>query len=123
MSYTSSPSFTQGATPTVPIANTGLHGDIATVSVGTIATVLTPTSGKKLRILGGYIGVSAAASVLFEDNASSGGTVFRTPPLAANTPLYFNLGNGYLLSAADNVLKATSSAAANLTGTLFYSEE
>lgn len=121
-SYSSSPAFTTGATLTKPVANTGKRGDVSAVSIGTIATVLTPTSGKKLRILGGYIGLSANASVLFEDNAA-GTTVFRTPLIAANTPFHFDLGDGVLLGAVDNVLKATSSAAAAITGTIFYSEE
>jgi len=38
---------------------------------------------------------------------------------AADTPYTFDLGNGVALSAVDNVLKATSSAAANVTGTLY----
>jgi hypothetical protein len=85
---------------------------------------LTPTTGKKYRLLGGYISVSGASSVLFEDNAAGAANyIFRTPLLAINTPFYFTLGTGYLSPVANNVLKATSSASANLVGTLFYSEE
>lgn len=124
MSFTSSPNFTDGSLPVLDSTTCGLRGDVNAVAVGSIATVLTPSSGKKLRILGMYIGVSAACSVLFEDNsAGTANFVFRTPPMATNTGMYFSLGNGKLLSAVDNVLKATSSAAANLTGTIFYSEE
>ncbi len=98
--------------------------DVSTVAVGSIATVWTPGSGKKVRIMGGSISVSAAVSVLFEDNsAGAGNFVWRTPKLLADTPYFFDLGNGKLLSAINNVLKATSSAAANLTGTLYGIEE
>ena len=46
--------------------------------------------------------------------------LFRsTPKLLADTPYTFDLGNGKQLSAAGNVRKATSSAAANVTGTLY----
>lgn len=98
-----------------------VYKDLSAKAVGTIATVWTPTSGKKVRLMGGCISANAAVSVLFEDNAS-GTTVFRTPTLLANTPYNFDLGNGVLLSAADNVLKATSSATASLTGTLYGME-
>lgn len=97
--------------------------DLNAVTITTITTVLTPTTGKTARLLGGTISVSAASSVLFEDNAG-GTTVFRTPKLAADTPYTFSLGSvGKPLAAANNVLKATSSAAAAITGTLYYSEE
>lgn len=123
-SYTTSPAFPQGAIPTADVTTQGLVGDVSAVSITTIATVLTPASGKKLRLLGGYISVSADASVLFEDNsAAAANFVFRSPVLLAKTPFYFSLGNGKLLSAADNVLKATASAAGSITGTLFYSNE
>lgn len=101
-----------------------LRKDVSTVAIGTIATVWMPTSGKKFRLMGGSISVSAAASVLFEDNsAGAGNFIWRTPKLSADTPYNFDLGNGFLSSAANNVLKATSSAAANLTGTLYGVEE
>lgn len=92
--------------------------DLAAVAITSIATVWTPASGKKVQLMGGMISVSAAASVLFEDNAG-GTTVARTPTLAANTPFVFDLGNGRQLAAANNVLKATASAAATITGTIW----
>lgn len=98
--------------------------DVATVAIGSIATIWTPTSGKKFRLMGGSISVSAACSVLFEDNsAGAGNFIWRTPKLAADTPYNFDLGNGYLSAAVNQVLKATGSAAANLTGTLYGVQE
>lgn len=124
MSYTTTPGFTQGAVSTIDVTTQGKLGDLSAVSLNSIATVLTPASGKKLRILGGYISVSADASVLFEDNsAATANYVFRTPLLLAKTPFYFSLGSGKLLAAADNVLKGTGSANCAITGVLFYSEE
>jgi len=95
---------------------------VKAAAVGAIATVWTPAAGKKVRLMGGCISLSAAASLLLEDNAA-GVDVFQAPVLAANTPYNFDLGNGVLLSHADDVLKATSSAAANLTGTFYGAEE
>lgn len=100
-------------------------GDMSAVTITTIATVYTPTSGKKARLLGGTFSVSAACSVLFEDNAAGAGNfIFRTPKLAADTPYFFAFPHNPVVGAsANNVIKATASAAAAITGTLFCSEE
>jgi hypothetical protein len=96
---------------------------MSTITISTIATVATPTSGKKLRLLGGALSVSAACSVLFEDNAA-GTTIYRTPKLAADTPYLFDLGNGRLLGSANNVLKATASTGTvTIVGSLYGTEE
>jgi len=124
MSYTSSPNFTQGAQPVNYIPLMGKIGDMSAVTINSIATVLTPASGKKIRLLGGTFSVSADASVLFEDNsASTANYVARSPLLLAKYPYTFVIGGGRLLSAADNVLKATGSASCTITGMLYYSEE
>lgn len=97
--------------------------DLSAVTITTISTVWTPAAGKRIRFMGGTISTSTAVSVLFEDNAG-GTTVFRTPKLLADTPYTFtvNGGQGKVL-AADNVLKATSSAAGVITGTIWGTEE
>lgn len=101
-----------------------IRTDLGTTAIGTITTVWTPASGKKFRLMGGSISVSAAASVLFEDNAAGAGNfIYRTPKLLADTPFNFSLGNGFLSATANNVLKATASASANITGTLWGTEE
>lgn len=98
--------------------------DLSTIAIGTIATVWTPTTGKKFRLKGGTISVSAAGSVVFEDNANPN-TVFRTPKLVADAPYTFVVGdgNGFLSAAANNVLKATLSTTGNIIGTLWGTEE
>jgi len=118
-----SPSFTIGAIPNIDIMTQGLLGDMAAVTINSIATVVTPSTGKKLQILGGTFSVSADASVLFEDNsAATANYVFRSPLLLAKTPYTFSLGNGKTLSAGDNVLKATGSASCTITGVIYYAE-
>lgn len=122
-------------TPTVGAALKGYNGAswdrlrtpnvykaLAAVAIGSIATVWTPAGGKKFRLMGGSISVSAAVSILFEDNAA-GTTIIQLPKLLADTPYNFDLGNGVLSGAADRLLKATSSAAANVTGYLYGTEE
>jgi len=99
--------------------------DLSSVSIASIATVWTPTTGKKFRLMGGSISVSVAGSVLFEDNsAGAGNFVWRTPKLSADTPYNFDLGNGKLSATTNNVLKATSSVASGtIIGTLYGTEE
>lgn len=123
-SYTSSPNFTAGATPVNIVTFQGLIADMNAITINSIATVATPATGYKLRLLGGTFSVSADASVLFEDNtAATANFVFRSPLLTAKTAYTFSLGNGRLLSAVNNVLKATGSASATITGVLWYSNE
>lgn len=114
--------ITTGVPLIIEAFTTGKLGDMNAVSITSIATVLTPTTGTIARILGFTFSVSADASVLFEDNAA-GTTVFRSPLLLAKTPYTVSLGYGYKLAAVNNVLKATSSAAASITGMIWYDEE
>ena len=97
---------------------------LASTAVGSIATVWTPASGKRILLLGGLVTASAAISVLFEDNAAAADNfVFQLPTLVAGTPTPFSLGPfGFTLSAVDRVLKATGSGAGNLIGTLWGQE-
>jgi len=98
--------------------------DQSTVAIGTIATVWTPASGKKFRLMGGSISVSATGSVLFEDNsAGAGNFIYRTPTLVAGSPFNFDLPGGRLSATINNVLKATLSTTGNLVGTLWGTEE
>jgi hypothetical protein len=98
--------------------------DVSSVTVTTITTLWTPATGKKFRLMGGTISCSTGVSILFEDNAA-GATIFRTPKLLVDTPYTFEVkgGQGFLSAVADNVLKATSSAAGVITGTLWGTEE
>jgi hypothetical protein len=124
MAFSNSASFTTGAIPVMFVGNQGLLGDMSAVSINSITTVLTPTTGKTLRILGGAFSLSADASVLFEDNAAATANfIFRSPLLLAKYPYTFWIGQGKLLAAVNNVLKATASAAATITGVIYYAEQ
>lgn len=96
--------------------------DMSGVTITTINSVWVPTGGKRFRLMGGSFSVSAAVSVLFEDQ-TAGNFVWRTPKLLADTPYNFDLGNGHLGASVGNILKATASAAAVITGTLYGTEE
>ncbi len=115
------PTYQLGSTLVQPAINVSKRGDLSAVSLNSIATVLTPSTGKRFVFFGGNISVSADASVLFEDNAS-GVLVFRTPLLLAKYPFYFDIGLPYTATAVDNVLKGTASANATITGMLYYAE-
>lgn len=117
--------FVFNGTAYSPTLIPAVYKDLSAVSVGVLATVWTPASGKKIRLLGGILSVSGNVSLLFEDN-SSGNFVFRTPMITADTAFRFDLPGGRLLSAANNVLKLTqtpNSPSVTVTGTLFGIEE
>lgn len=98
-------------------------GDMSAITINSITTVLTPTTGKRFVLLGGTISVSADASVLFEDNtAATANFIFRTPLLLAKMPYDFDIGRPYVSQAVDNVLKATGSANCAITGMLYFVE-
>lgn len=96
--------------------------DLNGVAAGGGVTVWAPATGYKARLTGMSISVSAAVSVVFTD-ATSGAVLWRTPKLLADTPYTVDLGNGQITTSPDNVIRATSSAAANITGTLYGIEE
>jgi hypothetical protein len=128
--------MTNPTTPTVGAAIKAYNGvtwdrlriptifkSLQAVAIGAIATVWTPAGGKKFRLMGGSVSISAAASVLLEDNAG-GTTIIQLPALLANVPYQFDLANGILSGAANRVLKATASVTpCTITGFLYGAEE
>lgn len=96
--------------------------DLNGVAAGAGATVWTPAANYRARLTGISISASAAASVVFTD-AVSNAVLWRTPVLVANTPYTVDLGNGQITTSPNNAIKATSSAAANITGMIYGIEE
>ena len=98
--------------------------DAVAITAGTPATVWTPASGKKVRLLGWFLSSSAAAALEFQDSAAAGTVVAQTPLLAAagvhDTP---HLGEGVVLAAADNTLELDVTANATVSGMVFGVEE
>ncbi|MDP9226497.1 MAG: hypothetical protein M3P18_22195 [Actinomycetota bacterium] len=96
------------------------------ITAGTPATVWTPASGKKFRLMGYSLGSTvAAAQAFFVEGAGNTATGIATPVLAiggppANSP---HFGDGYLSVAADNVLKIDVSASATVAGSVWGLEE
>jgi hypothetical protein len=88
----------------------------------TETTVWTPATGTRWRLTGMAVAVSAICYVTIRDN-TGGSTVFVLPLMAANTPYIIDLGAGILSAAVNNVLTMQSSAAANISGTLFGRDE
>ena len=98
--------------------------DAVAITAGTPATVWTPASGKKVRLLGWVLSSSAAAALEFQDSGSAGTVRLQTPLLAVagvhNSP---PLGEGYVLAAADNTLNLDVTANATVPGMVFGVEE
>lgn len=107
----------------MPIYAGDQSADLAAIDISSAATVITATSGKTVRLVAVEFSVSAASAVVFQ-TATLNTVFYRTPSLAANTPYTMILGNGHgkLAPAADDI-EALSSAAASITGTLWYTEQ
>ena len=98
--------------------------DAVAITAGTPATVWTPASGKKVRLLGWFLSSSAAAALELQDSATAGTVIAQTPILAAagvhDAP---HLGEGLVLAAADNTLDLDVTANATVSGMVFGVEE
>jgi hypothetical protein len=103
----------------------GVWKDVSAVAVvaGVGFTAWTPGAGKKFRLMGYALSSSAAAAIIFGDNAV--GTVLHRTPLLAAAGVFASppMGNGQLSAAANNVLKIDVSVNSTLTGFLFGTEE
>lgn len=96
---------------------------LSAVAVGSEATIWTPTSGKKFRLMGFVLDQgTATGAITFRDN-TAGTTIFILGANTVGIPITVNLGNGILSAAANNVLTAQGVATETLTGTLFGTEE
>ncbi|MGI8551308.1 MAG: hypothetical protein ACR2PL_11070 [Dehalococcoidia bacterium] len=96
---------------------------LSAVSVASEATIWTPASGKKVRVMGFLLSSSVAGSVTLRDNTA--GTIIAVVPcgtagVGVPSPA---LGNGILSAAANNVLTATGPAASALSGMVYGTEE
>lgn len=93
------------------------------LTAGTGATVWTPTSGKKFRLMGWMISTTVAGELIFGDNAV-GTVIARSGLLTANlTKEAPAIGNGILSAAANNVLKLDVTVSGTVQGFVFGTEE
>jgi len=94
------------------------------VSIAAEATIWTPTSGRRFRLMG-YVLESGTigGNVLLKDN-TAGSTIMVVPFGAANGVIVAPpMGNGILSAAVNNVLTATGTATQTLSGYVFGTEE
>lgn len=104
----------------VPLAVATQTKDFNATAAGSGVTISPAAASNKVRIVGIKLSSSAAASLVF----AASGTFYRTPKLLADTPYVdIPMGGGGALAAAAGDVTVTSSAAANLTGTIEYTEE
>ena len=98
--------------------------DAVAITAGTPATVWTPASGKKVRLLGWAFLSTTSAALEFQDSGAAGTVIAQSPLLAAaglhNAP---PLGEGILLAAADNTLELDVTGNSTVSGMVFGVEE
>lgn len=107
----------------VRVNNKYFYQSIATFTGSTAYTIWTPAAGKRFRLMGVSVVVTAASKVSLRDGTAGSGTAFHTFGVAVAGDTYtFEFGNGYLSSAVNNVLElynvsATSAAFITVFGT------
>lgn len=94
------------------------------VLISSEASVWTPTSGKKFRLLGGYLTVAGGAgAILFKDGVA-GSTILTLPAVAIGVTVPIALpGRGKISSTINNVLTLTGVALMVVSGVLWGTEE
>jgi hypothetical protein len=108
-------------------AQRGGNGSVkqSTITTATTTAVWTPASGKRFRLLSAIISTDTAMRVYLQDAT---GQIIASFRLAANATVTIGQGNGlplngYLSSAANNVLNVVTGAAGNVDVTVAGTEE
>lgn len=111
----------------MPLANSPIVKEIAGVAIvaGTPADVWAPAAGKRIRVCGYRLGVSAAASVIFKGGAGNTALGVRTPLIGANLADGGDIAmaTGVQCPLADDHLKLDVSASATVHGFVWGFEE
>lgn len=108
--------YARGATPAVFKTRAN-----AAIVAGTPAAVWTPAAGKKVRLMGAQLSISAAGQIILKDGTAE---IARSPQLAAAGVWSLdNIGEGILSGAADQVLNIDVSANASVGGMVWGVEE
>lgn len=89
----------------VRIGKTYKYIEYLNLPTATATTIWTPAAGKKFRLMGVQFGASAAAQCALRDGTAGSGTAFHMFKVGGADTKDFSLGNGYLSSAANNVLE------------------
>lgn len=104
--------------------------NFSATAIGSEATIWTPATGKKFRLLGGLLSVgTAAGNVTLKDN-TGGTTILILPKAPLDTPFSIaqlidgqSGAQGIISGAVNQVLTATGAATATLSGYIFGTEE
>ena len=95
---------------------------ISALSIAVEATIWTPASGKKFRLLGFLFAGSVTGNITLRDN-TAGTVIFIIPGTAGIFITSPPMGFGILSAAANNVLTATGPALTTLSGVVFGRED
>ena len=117
------------STSAQPLRTPAIFKTVAAVAVtaGTPVAIWTPATGKTVRLMGWDLSLSVAGGIIFKQGTTPGGSteVIRTSSNGANVshPSAPGMGNGVLLSAANNILYADVTASGTISGHVFGTEE
>jgi hypothetical protein len=107
------------------IRSPGVFKALNAVAIASEATIWTPAAGRKFRLMGGCLtGGVATGNVVLKDNTAGASLPIILPfgIIGQNIPFVVG-GNGYISTAANNVLTATGSSTQTLSGWIYGTEE
>lgn len=87
----------------IRVSNTFKYIEYLALANNGTTTIWTPTSGKRIRLMGLHFSASAAAKVHIKDG--SGGTIISTLRFNAAGTYHLELANGRLSASANNILE------------------
>lgn len=96
---------------------------LSAVVITNETTIWTPTSGKKFRLMGGYLAQGVATGAITLRDNTSGTTILIVPQNTVGVGVAFDLGNGILSAAANNLLTAQGASTETITGYVYGTEE
>ena len=96
---------------------------VSAVNIANEATIWSPASGKKFRLMGGVLALTGAAVNTTLKDGAGGPTILTLPTLSLNGVVAFDLGQGILSAAVNNPLRAVGTALSVLNGAVWGKEE
>lgn len=92
---------------------------LSAVAIASEATLWTPTTGKKFRLMGGCVAITGAAAQVTLKDGNGGATILILPLTTLGVPIQFDLVDGILSSTINANLRAVGIALSVISGFLY----
>jgi hypothetical protein len=107
----------------VTVSPTNVFKSFSALAITSEATVWTPTTGKKFRLMGFVITQNTLTGDITVKDGSGGSTILTIPATPVGQPLAVPLGQGILSAAANNLLRVIGASTETISGFVYGTEE